>query len=461
VNRTEMNRTEMNRAAPTSAAPERLLSAVFWGLLVVVAAAGQAQAQAPAPPQPPAAPAVPAGSTPPPAPGAAAGVPAPAASVEMPSPGFRFGSSEVSIVGGNVASARERAVAEALKQAVDQAITELSPDARATQPKVVGQILGKARVYVRRYRSILEGESRPSRYAVKLEAEVDEPALRRTLDRGAAAPAAAAAPGTASYFVVSAGAVEASDAVVRALAGGGVRAERAPSGTWDQPRAVDAAARAGLAAVAFVNGAFTAEGQVRGAGVEAIACTVGLRVVAAPGGAAIAEDNQTARAFSLRADDARKDCFARAAAAAVPHVAPQAAASHAASDLRTVIMDVEVAQAGAVQPLLKQLRGSGTISSVDLRRITPGRLELWVRSRLTAPGLVALLARDGGGPVALSGAEAAGDRVHVRASLREEVQPAPMPPGAAPGGAVAPGAGPSPGSSPGAATAGAKAEATP
>jgi len=452
-----MNSAEMNLAAPTSATSRRVLTAVFSGILVVAVAASRSQAQAPA--QPPAVPAPPAGSAPPPAPGGATGAPAPGAAADVPSPGFRFGASEVAIVGGNVASARERAVAEALKQAVDQAITELVPDARAAQPKVVGQILAKARVYVRRYRSILEGESRPSRYAVKLEAEVDEPALRRTLDRGAAPPAVAAAPGTASYFVVGAGAVEASDAVVRALAGGGVRAERAPSGTWDQARAVDAAGRAGLGAVAFVNGAFTSEGQVRGAGVEAISCTVGLRVVAAPGGTSVAEDNQTARAFALRPDEARKDCFARAAAAAVPHVAPQATASHGAPDLRTVIVDVEVSQAGAVQPLLKQLRGSGSISSVDLRRITPGRLELWIRSRLTAPGVVALLARDGGGPVALAGAEAAGDRVRVRASLREDAA-APAPPGAAPPGAVVPGA-PGAGAGPGPAGAASKAEATP
>jgi len=460
MNRTEMNRAGMNRAGQISATHRRALSAVLSGILVVLATASRSAAQAPA--SPPAGPAPPpAGSAPPPVPGGATGGAAPVAPVDVPSPGFRFGSSEVSVVGGNVASARERAVAEALKQAVDQAITELAPDARAAQPKVVGQILGKARVYVRRYRSILEGESRPSRYAVKLEAEVDEPAVRRTLERGAAAPAAAAAPGTPSYFVVGAGAVEASDAVVRALAGGGVRAERAPSGTPDQARAVEAAGRAGLGAVVFVNGAFTAEGQVRGAGVEAISCTVGLRVVAAPTGAAIAEDNQTARAFAPRADEARKDCFARAAAAAVPHVAPQAAASHGgASDLRTVIVDVEVSQAGAVQPLLKQLRGSGTISSVDLRRITPGRLELWVRSRLTAPGVVALLARDGGGPVALSGAEAAGDRVHVRASLREETPPAAVPPGAVLPGAAVPD-GPGAANGPGPVGAAAKAEASP
>jgi len=460
----------MNHPAQTSARPSRASRSwrfpapIFQGILVACAAAGAppAWAQGPspaAPAQPATSPAAapPAGSAAPPAPGA---VP-PGAVAELPSPGFRFGSSEVPVVGGNVASARERAVAEALKQAVDQAITELAPDARTAQPKVVAQILGKARVYVRRYRSILEGESRPSRYAVKLEAEVDEPALRRTLDRGTAVPASAPAPGTASYFVVAVGAVEASDAVARALATGGVRAERAPSGgTWDQARAVDAAGRAGLGAVVFANGAFTGEGQVRGAGVEAVSCTVGLRVVAAPTGTAVAEDNQTMRAFAPRADDARKDCFARAAAAAVPHVVPQAAAAnHGAADLRTVIVDVEVSQAGAVQPLLKQLRGSGTISSVDLRRITPGRLELWVRSRLTAPGLVALLARDGAGPVTLSGAEAAGDRVRVRASLREEAPPVAAPPATPPGGAGAsvPGA-PAAGAPAGAA---AKAEASP
>jgi hypothetical protein len=373
--------------------------------------------------------------------GAAAGTAAPGAPSGMPgdvaSPGFRLGSSEVAIVGGNVASARERAVTEALKQAVGQAITAIAPEA-PTQPKTVAQILGKVRVFVRRYRSLQEGEVGASRYGVKLEAEVDEAAVRRAFERGAL-PAATVPPTAApSYFVVAGGVLEGTDAVIKALVGAGLRTERAPAVAWDQPRALEAGSRAGLSTVAFVNATATPEGEVRGVGVEAVSCTIALRLVAAGTGAAVAEDTQTVRAFSTRTDEARRDCFARAAAAVLPHAVPQGSAVRGAPDLRTVTVEVDVVEPGAVQPLLKQLRGSGSVSAVDVRRIVPGRVELQVRSRMTAPALVALLGRDTSGAVAFSAAEAAGDLVRVRARLREEVSPPGAVPLPAPGASSAP-----------------------
>jgi hypothetical protein len=394
------------------------------GLLLAAGAA--ARAQGPAAPSSTtasaggAAAAVPAGAA---APGAPSGMPG-----DVASPGFRLGSSEVAIVGGNVASARERAVTEALKQAVGQAITAIAPEA-SSQPKTVAQILGKVRVFVRRYRSFQEGEVGTSRYGVKLEAEVDEAAVRRAFERGAL-PAATMPPTAApSYFVVAGGVPEGTDAVIKALGGAGLRTERARAVAWDQARALEAGSRAGLSTVAFVNATATPEGEVRGAGVEAVSCTIALRLVAAGTGAAVAEDSQTVRAFSTRADEARRDCFARAAAAAVlPHAVPQGAGVRGAPDLRTVTVEVDVVEPGAVQPLLKQLRGSGSVSAVDVRRIVPGRVELQVRSRMTAPALVALLGRDTSGAVAFSAAEAAGDLVRVRARLREEISP----PGAVP-----------------------------
>lgn len=410
---------------------------------VMVVGGAVARAQAPAAPIPGGTPAISGGGgagAAPPAGSAAPGAPS-AVAGDVSSPGFRLGSSDVPVVGGNVASARERAVTEALKQAVGQAITAIAPEARS-QPKTVAQILGKVRVFVRRYRSLQEGEVGASRYAVKLEAEVDEAAIRRAFDRGAL-PAPTMPPTAApSYFVVAAGLPEGTDAVIKALGGAGLRAERAPLAAWDQPHAVEAGARAGLSAVAFVNATANPEGEVRGAGIEAVSCTVGLRVVAAGTGAAVAEDTQTMRAFSARAPEARRDCFTRAAAAVLPNAVPPSSGVRGSPDLRTVTVEVDVAELGAVQPLLKQLRGSGSVSSVDLRRIVPGRVELLVRSRMTAPALVALFGRDTSGAVTFSAAEAAGDLVHVRARLREEMPP----PGAIP--ATSPPAG-APSTSPG------------
>ncbi|HEY4188513.1 MAG TPA: hypothetical protein VGP07_25790 [Polyangia bacterium] len=356
------------------------------------------------------------------APGVAAAVPAAPAVTPLP-PGTHLGAAVVPIVGGNLASARERALAEALKQAVGEAIGLVAPDARATQAKTVVQVLGKARSFVQRYRTREDGEGGPGLYSVKIEADVDEAALRQTFER---APAAGTAPAASapSCLLVASGPLEASDALAHALIAAHVRVERAREGL--QPaQALDAAARAGVGAVVLVNATATNEGPVRGVGVESVSCALAARMVAAGTGVALAEDSRTDRSFALREEDARKDCFARVAALVARQLMPQTGGARASSELRIIVADVDVVEPGAVLGLLKQLRASGSVSSVDVRRILPGRLELAIRSRLTGNGLAAALAREGGGPVTLSAMEVSGDLVRMTARAREPVAPPP------------------------------------
>lgn len=361
---------------------------------------------------------------PPPAPSAAgAAVPAPP---QLP-PGTKIGAAEVPIVGGNVASARERALTDALKQAIDQSITALAPDLRTKQPKTVNQLLGKARTFVRRYRTIEEGEADRGRYAVKLEVEVDEPALHRALDTvPTGAPAGAVA---ASYLLVGAGPDDAADAVARSLTATGAKVERAPRDQREQAHAMENAARSGVGVIAFVNGTATPEGQVRGLGLEAVSCSLSLRLVAAGSGQALGDESRTQRSFSERGvDDARKECLARVAGGLVHALAPTAGA-RGTSDLRTIVVDADVVEPAVVPALLKQLRGTASVSSVDIRRIAPGRIEVWVRSRLTGSALAGVLGREGATTLALSAFEVTGDLVRLRARMPE----APVvPPGAAP-----------------------------
>jgi len=348
---------------------------------------------------------------PPPAPPPAA----PAMPVPLP-PGIKIGAAEVPIVGGNVASARERGVTEALKQAIDQSITAMAPDLRARQPKTVAQVLGKARTFVRRYRTLEEGEAGRGRYAVKLEVEVDEPALRRVLDTGPVSPASGTV--SASYLLVGAGPDDAVDAVARSLAAGGAKVERAPHDLRDQARALEAAAHSGLGAVAFVNAAASPEGQVRGLGLEAVSCSLSLRLVATGSGLALGDESRTLRTFSDRGvDEARKECLARTAGGLVHTLTPSAGAR--GTDLRTIVVDADVVEPAAVPALLKQLRASANVSSVDIRRIVPGRIEVWVRSRLTGTALAGVLGRDGGPAISLSALEVTGDLIRLRARIPE------------------------------------------
>ena len=96
----------------------------------------------------------------------------------------------------------ERALDDAIKQAVNQTLATLvDAQTRAAQAKTLKAIEAKARSFVPRYRTLEEGEANGV-YTIRLEAEVDETALRRRIERGTTtapppttAPAKARAPG--------------------------------------------------------------------------------------------------------------------------------------------------------------------------------------------------------------------------------------------------------------------------
>ena len=413
----------MNARLPGPGRSRRRVCCLGLACAGALVTAASARAQAPGAQPAPVVPASPP-ATAPAAPGAAPAVPLP--------PGTHLGVAEVPIVGGNLASARERALAEAMKQAVSDAIGVVAPEARAGDPKQVVQVLARARTFVQRYRTREDGEvanAGQSRYAMKIEAEVDEAALGRALAKAPATPAVALGAGAPSYLLVASGPPEAADAVYRALAAGGTRVERSHEALSPGP-AADFAAHAGLGAIVFANATANREGQIRGVGVEAVSCSVSVRLAASGTAAALAEDTRAERSFAEREDEARKDCLGRAAGVAVRHVIPQTGTGRSPSDLRTVVADVDVVEQGAVLALLKQLRGSGSVSAVDLRRVLAGRAELAIRSRLTAPALAAAIGRESNGPVVISGVEVSGELIRMVARSREPA--APPAPAAAP-----------------------------
>ena len=262
---------------------KRLLETVSV-LLVVVSASAASFAQAPPAPPP---------SSPPLAPS------------DVPTmEGGRIVSGQAPVVGGNAAGARERALDDALRQAVNQALAMIvDPQARAAQAKLLKAIEAKARSFVPRYRTLEEGEANGV-YTIRLEAEVDEVALRRRIEKGTAAapmpvsPARAGAPG---MLVAAGDKGEASAAfvtnLVAALASANVRARAGDAGETNAANAAQAAARASLEQAALVTSEVTREGMVRGTGRVAVACRANVRLVAAPAGSTVAERAATARVF--------------------------------------------------------------------------------------------------------------------------------------------------------------------
>src|SRR5204863_6488285 len=87
--------------------------------------------------------------------------PQPPAPADVPTiPGARIVTGTAPVVGGNAAGARERALDDAIKQAVNQAIAGmLDAPTRAAQAKALKAIEAKARSFVPRYRALEEGEA--------------------------------------------------------------------------------------------------------------------------------------------------------------------------------------------------------------------------------------------------------------------------------------------------------------
>jgi hypothetical protein len=394
---------------------KRLLTTVS---VLVLAASASAFAQAPpAPPAPPPA-------APPP---------------DVPTmEGGRIVSGQAPVVGGNAAGARERALDDALRQAVNQALaTIVDAQTRAAQAKTLKALEAKARSFVPRYRTLEEGEANGV-YTIRLEAEVDEIALRRRIEKGTAAAPPPATPvrTSAPGMLVAAGDKgEASAAfvtnLVAALASANVRARAGDAGETNAANAAQAAARASLEQAALVTSEVTREGMVRGTGRVAVACRANVRLVAAPAGSTVAERAATARVFveADKADDGAGQCRTQLGADLAGRLAgasSSGAGTAAAGDLRGVNVDVDVVEPAAIPELVKSLRGVGVVSAAELTRVSAGRAEIRVRTRAAPAAVAAALSRAASSVITLSDVQISGDTIRARARLRPAAQaPAP------------------------------------
>jgi hypothetical protein len=342
-------------------------------------------------------------------------------------PGVRIVAGQSAIIGGNGAGARERALEEAFRQAVDQSLAEMLDTAtRASQARAIKALDARARTYVRRYRALEEGETNGA-YAVRLEVELDEPALRRATERwGQPQPASPGAPPPVvpGLLLVSNGAPEATALLLAALVASGARAQAAEPAMIEVAAAQRAATRASLPQVAFVSAQTNLEGPVRGTTKIAVSCRLGARIVSAPSGLALGEPVATPRAFADQEAAARTECLTRAAAEVAARLAPTGGDSApAGGDLRTVTVAADVVEPAAVVALLKDVRSIGSVSSAELRRIEPGHAEIRARTRALATALAPALTRDAAGTLTLSNVEVAGDVIRLRARLRPPPTP--------------------------------------
>jgi hypothetical protein len=334
-------------------------------------------------------------------------------------PGLRIVAGQSAVIGGNSAGARERALDEAFRLAVDQSLAEmLDAPTRAAQAKAIKGLEARARSYVRRYRALDESET-GGIYTLHLEVEIDEAALRRAAERwGQGGPGAVAAAPVPGLLIVSSGAPEVPPLLLSALVSQGARAQAADPAVTDTPAAVQAASSAKLPQVAFVGAQAQPEGPVRGTTKISVSCRLNARVFAVPSGLPVAEHSAAPRAFADDEEGARRQCLSRAATDLAARLAPAAAAlAPGGAELRAVTIDADIVEPAAVVALLKNVRSVGSVSSAELRRIVPGHAEIRARTRAAAGALAPALARDAS-TVTVSNVEVTGDIIRLRARLR-------------------------------------------
>ena len=156
-------------------------------------------------------------------------------------------------MGGNAAGARERALDDAIKQAVNQTIAGmLDAPTRAAQAKALKAIEAKARSFVPRYRTLEEGEANGVLHRSGSRPRSTRSRCAASIERGASPstppPVTPAKMGVPGMLVAAADKSEASAAfvsgLVTALSSAGVRARAGDPGETSAGAAAQAAARA-------------------------------------------------------------------------------------------------------------------------------------------------------------------------------------------------------------------------
>jgi len=329
-------------------------------------------------------------------------------------PNSRVTTGQAPVVGGNAAGARERALQDAIRQAVDLAINDLvtDPQARAAQGKTIRAIEAKAHSFIGRYRTLEEGEANGV-YTIRVQVEVDRAAIQTKIDRGAAPPAPSTPPRAAVPAIVvmpgdrtPAGFVA---GIVAALSSAGLRAG-----------AGDPLARPPASAAATVTAETVDEGALRGTGRVSVACRAKARFT----GVSLPDRAAAARAFSEAVDAGRTDCLGRLATALAAEIASALTAAVAPSaDLPLLTIDADVVEPAAVPALLKSVRSVGAVSAADLVRVGGGHAEIRARTRSGPALLAAALSRDADAMISLSDVQASGAVIKLRARLRAPAAP--------------------------------------
>ena len=340
-------------------------------------------------------------------------------SAQTPEPNERMVKAEAPIVAGNAVSAKKRAIADALRQAVERAFAEVLKEGEPLpQPWPAGVVQLKASLgnaaqkLVRSYR-LIEQTSEGGVLTVMVEADVDNVLLRREIDRARGAGAATSpvqAPKAASVLLV-AGSPSATPAVLRALTAGGIASQlsRAPA----EAQLIADAAKQNAHAL-FVAESDNDEGSVRGALQVGVKCSLAAHLFAAggPTGRPVLDQVDEERGFGADKAAALAACVERTAALLARAVVAKLRTSVGAAPF--VTLQVDIVDPGAVALVLQACKRMGSVTATEARQITATGAEIRVFTRLGGLALQQALVRELAGKLAVVPTQTGNDLLSLR-----------------------------------------------
>jgi len=346
-------------------------------------------------------------------------------------PGEHVVTAEAPLVNGNAVVAKQRALADAFRQAVERVFADLlkesGGEAQPLSPglaQIKASFANRGQRFVRSYR-VLEEEEGKGRLRVQIEAEVDTALLRREMERarGATAPeptATSARPAGPSFLV--GGDDEASTAVVKALAAGGVQAQSAA--VRDEAALVAAAGGRTAQALWLVATSF-GEGTVRGASPVSVRCELRARLLSAGPGArpALLDNTQSDRGFARDESAARLACWQRVAGGLARQLSTFLRPVSAGA--RYLTLDLDVIEPAALMTLIRVVKRLGAVSAAEVRQVTTRRAEIRVFTRMSGREIESALIRDIAGRLLVTEVKPPADRVTLQVRLAQGDEPLP------------------------------------
>jgi len=325
---------------------------------------------------------------------------------------------EVTVVAGNVSSARKRALDEALFASVENAFAtlavEMGVDINALPPGLITfrtSFRADARRYVRSYRVLSEAEG-AGKFRIVVDAVVHTGLLRQKI--ASVRPASGSTTAASGIWLLSDSPISLPP-VAAALTRAGVSIGGSSSGVQDAATLRKTEPAAAAATIVTISSRVLGQDVVRGADQASVTCDVSL--VANRDSKNVAREQSGDRGFASQPEGARTVCLERASAAAVARLLPKLTASNQVEVGRVVYLDVVTDQPSALERVVLRLARMESIARSEPRRIVVGSAELRLVTTLSPPELSSALQNELAATVQIEKLEAVGDRLQLQVVL--------------------------------------------